>query len=576
VIANSIAKAPAGMTPRVRGASVCVSSFLREGRPGIRRIIARVLFSKAVKSPLTTDYIVVGSGIAGLRAAIEIATAERDVVLLTKDLPTDSNTEQAQGGIAAALGEEDEIALHEQDTLSAGDGLCDPQAVRMLVEQGPRCVYELIGWGADFDQDGLRLAFTREGAHSKNRVLHRGDSTGHEIVRALLEKASTFPNIRFLKRTFTAALRMEGARCAGVLAIDESDGSRIPIAARAVLLASGGCGQVYRETSNPPQATGDGMALAAAVGAEMMDMEFIQFHPTALAVPGAPRFLLSEALRGEGAYVRGGDGRRFLSEYHPKGELAPRDVVARAIVEDTRRHGDPRAYLDLTHLGDRDLRKRFPKIFEMVLALGLDLRRDLIPILPAAHYAMGGVRTDLRGRTSVPSLYAAGEVAATGVHGANRLASNSLLEGLVFGMAAGSAMLEETGTASGGMIAEGPPAGVPDAAAEAMAAEIRTLAWEKIGIVREREGLQGAVARLTELARAATEIPATRRGLETGNMAHVALMIGRSALFREESRGAHFRKDFPERDDAHWKVHTRLIGDALTKSEPVPAERVER
>jgi L-aspartate oxidase len=529
-----------------------------------------------VKSSLTTDYIVVGSGIAGLRAAIEIATAERDVVLLTKDLPTDSNTEQAQGGIAAALGEEDEIALHEQDTLAAGDGLCDPAAVRMLVEQGARCVYELIGWGADFDQDGLRLAFTREGAHSKNRVLHRGDSTGHEIVRALLLKASTFPNIRFLKRTFTAALRMDQGRCAGVLALDESDGRLIPITARAVLLASGGCGQVYRETSNPPQATGDGMALAAAEGGEMMDMEFIQFHPTALAVPGAPRFLLSEALRGEGAYVRGGDGRRFLSEYHPKGELAPRDVVARAIVEETRRQGHPRAYLDLTHLRDRDLRKRFPKIFETVLAVGLDLRKDLIPILPAAHYAMGGVRTDLRGRTSVPSLYAAGEVAATGVHGANRLASNSLLEGLVFGMAAGSAMLEETESAEGRSTDDAPPAGIPDAATAEVAAEVRSLAWEKIGIVRERAELEGAVARLQDLARAATEAPSTRRGLEIGNMARVALMIGRCALFREESRGAHFRKDFPERDDVRWRVHTRLVGGVLEKSDPVPAERVER
>ena len=518
----------------------------------------------------------VGSGIAGLRAAIEIATAERDVVLLTKDLPTDSNTEQAQGGIAAALGEEDEIALHEQDTLAAGDGLCDPEAVRMLVEQGPRCVYELIGWGADFDQDGLRLAFTREGAHSKNRVLHRGDSTGHEIVRALLQKASTFPNIRFLKRTFTAALRMEGGRCAGVLALDESDGRLIPITARSVLLASGGCGQVYRETSNPPQATGDGMALAAAIGAEMMDMEFIQFHPTALAVPGAPRFLLSEALRGEGAYVRGGDGRRFLTDYHPKGELAPRDVVARAIVEETRRRGHPRAYLDLTHLRDRDLRKRFPKIFETVLRVGLDLRKDLVPILPAAHYAMGGVRTDLHGRTSVPSLYAAGEVASTGVHGANRLASNSLLEGLVFGMAAGSAMLEETEPPPRGTSTEAPPAGIRDDAAAEIAAEVRSITWEKIGIVRERTELEGAVARLEELAGAVTEAPATRRGLETGNMARVALMIGRSAHFREESRGAHFRKDFPERDDVHWRVHTRLVGAVIEKSQPIPAERVER
>src|SRR5262249_2316239 len=313
--------------------------------------------------------------------------------------------------------------------------------------------------------------------------------------------------------------------------------------------------------------------VAEAVGAEMDDMEFIQFHPTALAVPGAPRFLLSEALRGEGAYVRGGDGRRFLTDYHPKGELAPRDVVARAIVEETRRRGHPRAYLDLTHPGDRDLRKRFPNIFETVLRVGLDLGKDLIPILPAAHYAMGGVRTDLRGRTSVPSLYAAGEVAATGVHGANRLASNSLLEGLVFGMAAGSAMLEETDFPARGASADAPPPGVPDAASEKIGAEVRSLAWEKIGIVRERAELEAAIARLRELAGAATEAPATRRGLETGNMAQVALMIGRSALFREESRGAHYRKDFPERDDVRWQVHTRLVGGVIEKSEPVTLHR---
>jgi L-aspartate oxidase len=312
------------------------------------------------------------------------------------------------------------------------------------------------------------------------------------------------------------------------------------------------------------------MALAAAVGAEMRDMEFVQFHPTALAVPGAPRFLLSEALRGEGAYVRGGDGRRFLSDYHPKGELAPRDVVARAIVEETRRSGHPRAYLDLTHLRDRDLRARFPTIYETVLGVGLDLRKDLIPILPAAHYAMGGVRTDLRGRTTVPGLYAAGEVAATGVHGANRLASNSLLEGLVFGMAAGSAMLEEIAPPAPDEEAGGRITGIPDDEAAAAASEVRTLAWEKIGIVRERGGLEEAVARLSALAESAVEAPATRRGLEASNMARVALMIGRSALFREESRGAHFRRDFPDRDDAHWQVHTRLIGTRSRRASPSP------
>ena len=520
---------------------------------------------------LTTDFIVVGSRIAGLRAAIEIATAEREVILLTKDLPTDSNTEYAQGGIAAAMSEEDEIALHEKDTLAAGDGLCDPSAVRVLVEDGPRCIYELIGWGADFDQDGLRLAFAREGAHSKSRVLHaRGDSTGSEIVRALLQKASTFPNIRFLEKTFTADLRIVEGRCAGVVAIDETTARIVEIAAGAVLLASGGCGQIYRETSNPPQATGDGMAIAHLAGADMMDMEFIQFHPTALVLPGAPRFLLSEALRGEGAYVRGGDGLRFLADYHPSAELAPRDVVARAIIAETRKTGHPRVYLDLSHIEGRDLRARFPRIFETILALGLDLRKDMIPVLPAAHYAMGGVRSDLHGRTSIPGLFAAGEVACTGVHGANRLASNSLLEGLVFGARAGATMIDEP-SASRTAPGEAPaPRGIRAEAAESVVAEVRTLAWEKIGILRSAPDLSSALARLQDLASRTREGPATRPGLEARNMTIVASMIARSALFREESRGGHYRTDFPARDDEHWRFHT-LLGAGAPRKSPVVA-----
>lgn len=530
-----------------------------------------MLSSIPVDQPLAADYLVVGSGIAGLRAAIELATAEHDVLLLTKDLSTDSNTEYAQGGIAAALGEEDEIALHEQDTLAAGDGLCDPDAVHMLVEQAAQSIYELIAWGAEFDQDGLRLAFGREGAHSTNRILHaRGDSTGREIVRALLSKAATFPNIRFLEKTFTAGLWKDGARCVGVLAIDEPSGRIVPMSARAVLLATGGCGQVYRETSNPPQATGDGMALAHRAGAEMMDMEFIQFHPTALALTGAPRFLLSEALRGEGAYLRGEDGRRFLFDHHPKGELAPRDVVARAIVAEVRRSGHPRVYLDLTHLKDRDLPARFPRIFETVHAFGLDLRNDLIPVLPAAHYAMGGVRTNLRGQTTIPGLYAAGEVAATGVHGANRLASNSLLEGLVFGAAAGAAMLEEPQIHK---LSEAPalPPGLPEEKAHAIVTDVRTLAWEQIGILRDGPGLQRAIDRLGVLEKLGVDPGAGRRGLEAMNMTIVASLIAKSARFREESRGAHQRTDHPHRDDDHWRCHTLVRGDSLAKSPAVPS-----
>ena len=502
---------------------------------------------------IATDYIVVGSGIAGLRAAIEIAGASREVVLLTKDLPTDSNTELAQGGIAAALSEEDEIALHERDTLAAGDGLCEPAAVRVLVEEGPRCVYELIDWGAEFDRDGLRLAFTREGAHSKRRVLHaRGDSTGSEIVRALLLKASTYSNIRFMKKTFTAGLALGGGECVGVVTIDEPSGRVVTIRARSVLLATGGCGQVYRETSNPPQATGDGMAIAHLAGAEMMDMEFIQFHPTALAVEGAPRFLLSEALRGEGAHLRGENGRRFLVDHHPQAELAPRDVVARAIVSETRRSGLPCVYLDMRHLADVDLRARFPRIFETVLAFGLDLRKDLIPVLPAAHYAMGGVgptswaaprsrvcsrqggRIDRRARREPPGV----ELAPGG---------------LVFGARAGTAMLEEHEPAAGPVRrasrraepraqrawrepeqGKGAGSGSGQPAAATIAAEVKRISWERIGILR------GPGPRLRPrsprglTAQASPDAPPRRSLLEARNLALVGSLIARAALFRGE------------------------------------------
>ena len=519
-----------------------------------------------MKQTVRTDYIVVGSGIAGLRAAIEIAEGGQEVLLLTKDLPTDSNTVDAQGGIAAALSDDDEIGLHERDTLAAGDGLCDPAAVKVLVEDGPRCIYELIDWGAQFDRDGLDLAFTREGAHSKNRVLHaRGDSTGAEIANALLLKVATFTNIRFLHKTFTAGLRLLDGRCTGITAIDEPSGEALALASRAVLLASGGCGQVYRETSNPPQATGDGMALAFLAGAEMLDMEFIQFHPTALAVQGAPRFLLSEALRGEGALLRNEEGHRFMPDYHPQAELAPRDVVARAIIAETRRTGHPRVYLDMTHLTGRDLQARFPRIFKTVLAVGLDLSKDLVPVLPAAHYAMGGVRTDLSGRTSVAGLFAAGEVAATGVHGANRLASNSLLEGLVFGARAGSAMLDLGLPIVDWSPDEKEPRGVRDGEAPGVSDEIRALAWEKVGMLRDGPSLSSALERLETLVSEAVA-PPTRKGLEARNMALVVEMIARCGLFREESRGAHYRTDFPARDDVHWKCHTLLSGAGVSKS----------
>jgi L-aspartate oxidase len=393
---------------------------------------------------MDADFLVIGAGVAGLRAAIELASAGK-VLVVAKDALRESSSEYAQGGIAVALSDDDEVELHEQDTLAAGDGLCDREAVHRLVEEGPTAIQQLIDWGAEFDRSGAgRLAFTREGAHSRNRVLHaHGDSTGQEIARTLYHKAASLPNVAF--RTYSAVtdLLLSDGEATGAMVWDGKAGRLVTLHARAVLLATGGLGRVYSETTNPDVATGDGVALAWRAGAEISDIEFVQFHPTALHVEGAPRFLLSEALRGEGAYLRNAAGERFTEE------LAPRDVVSRAMMAEMRRTGAQHVYLDLTHRGSDFIRTRFPRIYETCLRYQIDLGKQPAPVHPAAHYAMGGVRTDLNGATNIPRLYAAGEAACTGVHGANRLASNSLLEGVVFGIRAGRAMEQWAGSAPG-------------------------------------------------------------------------------------------------------------------------------
>jgi len=512
------------------------------------------------------DFLIVGSGIAGLRAAIALAAAGR-VLILTKADPSESSTGYAQGGIAAAVGEGDSPALHAADTIRAGDGLCDEAAVQVLVEEGPQDVRELIDWGARFDRDpDGRPALGLEAAHSVRRILHAGDSTGREIGRALWERVVTLPSVETINHALVTGLLAERGAVHGVRFFDQ-DGVPREARAGATLLATGGAGQVFRETTNPAVATGDGVALAYHAGARVADLEFVQFHPTALNRANAPRFLISEALRGEGARLVNAAGEPFMQRYHAGADLAPRDVVARSIVREEERGGGP-VFLTLAHLDAAHVRRRFPTIAEMCRQIGLDLASDPIPVGPAAHYLMGGIDTDEWGRTSLVGLFAAGETACTGVHGANRLASNSLLEGLVFGARAATAM-RQTPAASAAKSDRQlqAPLGAPPRAARLMdTASVRDLMWRSAGLFRSAEGLRAAVVRLDaayagELqaidARTAVQPDAWRRF----NLLTVARLVARAALRREESRGGHFRLDFPERDDGRWRFHAVDVRD---------------
>ena len=516
------------------------------------------------------DFLVIGSGVAGLRAAIELAAAGT-VMVLAKNQVTESATQYAQGGVAVALSDEDEISLHLQDTLIAGDGLCDVEAAKVLVEEGPMRIEELIAWGTAFDRTGTKLAFGREGAHSRNRILHaHGDSTGREIGRSLWEKAKSLKNVTLREFEFTTDLLVVDGRVCGVKAMGR-DGNLRSIHACAVLLATGGLGHTYRDTTNPAVATGDGVAMAFRAGAEISDMEFVQFHPTALYQKGAPHFLLSEALRGEGAYLRNSELKRFMPKYHPMAELAPRDVVARAITHEleTSLAKDPAVYLDLTHLAaKKKLDERFPRIYATCLQYNINITTDLIPVRPAAHYAMGGVRTDLYGLTSLPGLYAAGETACTGVQGANRLASNSLLEGVVYGARAGAAMAGEPQgrKQAGASAAEKLSGTAPSEAAppdvEATIRRIQELMWRNVGIVRRSETLRQALQELQEVSSCLPANPMWRCW-EARNIHTTATLIARSALARQESRGAHYRSDFPEHNDAKFQKHSIVRGDEI-------------
>lgn len=494
------------------------------------------------------DYVVVGSGLAGLAFALKASEHGR-VAVLTKAEVTESNTNYAQGGIAAAIGESDSWELHEEDTLRAGAGLCDPAAVRFLVTHAEEAIRWLLDLGARFDSKGEprtleTLELGREGGHSQHRIVHHVDKTGWEVERAVTEAVRDNPRIKVVENAFVTNLIVENGRCQGVVVVLSDVGPR-RFSGRAVVLATGGCGRMYNHTTNPRVATGDGIALAKSVGATIENMEFIQFHPTTLYHPQLRGYLISEAVRGAGATLRNHLGRRFMYDYDDRLELAPRDIVARAIELEMRKLDTWCVYLDTTHLPREFLQSRFPNISNKLASVGLEIYRDWIPIVPAQHYSCGGVKTDLAGRTDVPGLYAVGEVASTGVHGANRLASNSLLEALVFAFSAAEAVRGEPRVAFGDTM---PP--LPKSIAETEAVrlrrDLRNVMTECVGVIRSDAGLERARNKIEQLISAYNELPEApydQYALETHNLLVVAREVVHAALARRENVGLHYNVD---------------------------------
>jgi L-aspartate oxidase len=508
-----------------------------------------------------TDLLIIGGGIAGLRAALE-APPDMQVLVVTKDKLQLSNSSWAQGGIASVMDPEDRFENHVEDTLAAGAGLCHRDVVELVVREAPNQINDLIHFGTRFDQENGKLALGREGGHGHHRIVHAlGDATGFEVMRAVIERAQNAPNITLWDRTFTVDLLTHDGACVGAL-VARRRRDRQLIWAKQTILASGGAGMVYRETTNPSVATGDGMAAAYRAGVQLRDMEFMQFHPTVLYVAGSARHLVSEAVRGKGAYLRDKNGERFMLEVDPqRKELATRDVVARAIVRQMERTQHPNVYLDLSHLPAKEVLSEFPGIARTCLEFGLDITRDPIPVRPGAHYMIGGVTVDAHGRTSLPGLWAAGEVTSSGLHGANRLASNSLLEGLVFGTACGRGAAEAARRMPDAFVV--PPVlgrfepdnvGTLDVAD--LTNSLRSLMVRNMGIVREQASLAEAERTVAFWCHYVLKREfATRAGWELQNLLTVARLMIWSALQRTESRGVHFRSDFPRRDDGAWIRH---------------------
>ncbi len=506
-----------------------------------------------------TDFLIIGGGAAGFRSAIE-AGKHGKTILITKDKLGESNTLYAQGGIAVAKNAGDQVIYHIEDTLKAGDGLCNENAVKVMVEEGITRVDELISWGADFDKHDNKLAFTMEAAHSQRRIIHaKGDATGAETEKVLIRKASESKNINFLDRKFVVDLITVDGRCYGAILWDEVDARLFAIIAKATILAAGGLCQIYRYTSNPDVATGDGYAVAYRAGCEMTDMEFVQFHPTTLYVQGAPRFLISEAVRGEGAILVNENGERFMPSYHELAELAPRDIVSRAIVAETTRTNTKCVYLDLRHLDADFIKNRFPNISEKCSNFGIDISKDLIPVQVSAHFMMGGVKTNLDAETNINGLYACGEVACTGVHGANRLASNSLLESLVFGVRAAESAVKDINTEIPKSVFSIKYKRKEEKSLNInfndLRIAIQDTMWEKVGIIRNKEQLEEAISFFNQHK----DInPKGRSSFEVQNMLDISKLIAESALIRQESRGAHYRSDYPFQDNDNWNCHIIL------------------
>jgi len=518
----------------------------------------------------TYDFLVLGSGSAGLTFALRASEGGR-VALITKKERTDSNTNWAQGGIAGVMAPDDNTELHVQDTLIAGAGLCNEEAVRVLVSEGPDRIRELIEFGAQFNRERSgELSLGREGGHSRRRIIHTADLTGREVERTLVDAVRTHPKITVLEHHYAVDLILENGACVGATVLDEATGRIEEYRAQATLLATGGAGQVYQFTTNPPIATGDGVAMAWRAGAEIANMEFIQFHPTSLYHPDAKSFLISEAVRGEGGILRRKDGTAFMAEYDAeRKDLAPRDIVARAIDSEIKKTGDECVYLDVTHLTPEEITHHFPTIYARCLSFGIDMTTDWIPVVPAAHYSCGGVRTDLMGRSTIDRLYACGEVACTGVHGANRLASNSLLEALVFGKRAAKDALGRISPPapnSGGVRTEGVQTPAPPelGAGGASGSDHELIASLRHRLQRTMQRYVGIVRTDARLAKAADAVDALRKeskallegplladdALELRNMLDVGALIIQCARMRHESRGLNYNTDYPETSDS--------------------------